>query len=271
MKKLSILTINYNNSSGLKSTLESITQQVIPEEFTFEVNIVDGLSTDDSINVLESYRHIINKLVCEKDNGIYDAMNKGIDLADAEYLLFLNSGDYFSTPNAFNIIHNTLKKIKNTETTIFWPVRNITENGDFWFYPNENIRNISDWLKNNTPNHQAMLFPRKFYSKNKYNLSYIIASDHDYKYRCIKENGFLFIKNSITDFLIGGISSAPLDFKRYKILLKDSYLFYNNNYKGFSKVANKLKDTIKLSIKLLISLSLKKYYLYIIRKIKGYK
>lgn len=95
--KLSIITINYNNATGLKNTLDSVAMQTYTE---FEHIIVDGASTDGSVDIIRNYsrlpianRHKIT-WVSEPDTGIYNAMNKGIVLASGEYILLLNSGDY---------------------------------------------------------------------------------------------------------------------------------------------------------------------------------
>lgn len=90
MIKLSILTVNLNNISGLQKTIES----VIPQTFTdYEFIIIDGGSTDGSMDVIKKYQDNITSWVSEPDKGIYNAMNKGIKMAKGEYCLFLNSGD----------------------------------------------------------------------------------------------------------------------------------------------------------------------------------
>lgn len=90
--KLSVITINFNNEEGLKKTLKSIADQTYKE---FEFIIIDGASTDNSINIIKEYEHIISFWVSEPDNGIYNAMNKGIKYAHGEYCIFMNSGDIF--------------------------------------------------------------------------------------------------------------------------------------------------------------------------------
>ncbi|MDO9153717.1 MAG: glycosyltransferase family 2 protein [Paludibacter sp.] len=92
MPKLSIITINYNNFNGLQKTVESVLSQTSKE---FEYIIVDGGSTDGSKELISQYAELNQsiKWVSEKDYGIYHAMNKGIGMADGEYLQFLNSGD----------------------------------------------------------------------------------------------------------------------------------------------------------------------------------
>lgn len=89
--KLSIITINYNNAEGLRKTMDSVLAQTYTE---IEYIIVDGASTDGSVDVIrELATRPTIKWVSEKDNGIYNAMNKGIRMATGEYIQILNSGD----------------------------------------------------------------------------------------------------------------------------------------------------------------------------------
>lgn len=89
--KLSIITINYNNRDGLRKTIESVVSQTCLD---FEYVVIDGGSTDGSVDVIKEHADRIDYWVSEKDNGIYHAMNKGVKAAHGEYTLFLNSGDY---------------------------------------------------------------------------------------------------------------------------------------------------------------------------------
>ena len=88
---LSIITINRNNAEGLRKTIESVVSQTYTD---FEYIIIDGASTDESVEVIKEYADKIDYWVSEPDTGIYNAMNKGILKANGEYLLFLNSGDW---------------------------------------------------------------------------------------------------------------------------------------------------------------------------------
>lgn len=90
--KFSIITVNYNNKEGLRHTIESVIHQSFRD---FEFIVIDGGSTDGSADVLKEYNEHITYWVSEKDNGIYNAMNKGIAKANGEYLNFMNSGDCF--------------------------------------------------------------------------------------------------------------------------------------------------------------------------------
>ena len=90
--KFSVITINYNNANGLRRTIESVVAQTY---MGYEYFVIDGGSTDGSVEVIKEYTNKINYWLSESDNGIYHAMNKGIAAAKGEYCNFLNSGDVF--------------------------------------------------------------------------------------------------------------------------------------------------------------------------------
>ena len=99
MKKLSIITINFNNATGLEKTIETVVSQT---NIDFEYIVIDGASSDSSIDIINKYSEQITFWISEKDSGIYHAMNKGIEKATGEYCLFLNSGDYLANENVLN-------------------------------------------------------------------------------------------------------------------------------------------------------------------------
>ncbi len=103
--KLSIITINYNNIDGLKQTFESVFDQSSKD---FEYIVIDGNSSDGSKELILQNTDQINYWVSESDNGIYNAMNKGIRAAHGEYLLFLNSGDKLYNKEVLSHILPTL-------------------------------------------------------------------------------------------------------------------------------------------------------------------
>lgn len=90
--KYSIITVNYNNKEGLRKTIESVINQTFRD---YEFIVIDGSSTDGSIEVLKEFDNYINYWISEPDSGIYQAMNKGIVKATGKYLNFMNSGDCF--------------------------------------------------------------------------------------------------------------------------------------------------------------------------------
>lgn len=93
---LSIITINFNNSDGLAKTIQSVVSQTCKE---FEYVIIDGASSDGSVDIIKENANSIHYWVSEKDNGIYHAMNKGVRSSHGDYCLFLNSGDMLIDDN----------------------------------------------------------------------------------------------------------------------------------------------------------------------------
>ena len=108
---LSIITINRNNAVGLEKTLQSVASQTFKE---FEYIIVDGASTDGSVEVIKKYEsqfaHL--KWVSEPDSGIYNAMNKGIRMATGDYIQILNSADILAAPNVTERMIAVLKELR---------------------------------------------------------------------------------------------------------------------------------------------------------------
>lgn len=91
--KLSIITINFNDAKGLEKTIQSVINQTYKD---FEYIVIDGASTDGSVDVIKKYADQLTRWVSEPDTGIYNAMNKGTRLAKGEYCLYLNSGDFLA-------------------------------------------------------------------------------------------------------------------------------------------------------------------------------
>lgn len=90
--RLSVVTIVYNNVRDIERTIQSVINQTYSN---IEYVIVDGLSNDGTLQVIDQYKSQITKFISEKDEGIYDAMNKGLALATGDYVIFMNSGDEF--------------------------------------------------------------------------------------------------------------------------------------------------------------------------------
>ena len=90
MPKLSVITVCKNEVNGIRRTLESITNQVFQD---YELLVIDGASTDGTVEVINEYRAKISHFKSEADQGIYAAQNQGVRAATGEYLLFINGGD----------------------------------------------------------------------------------------------------------------------------------------------------------------------------------
>jgi len=101
---LSVITVVYNNARDIERTMLSVLTQTYPN---IEYIIVDGKSTDGTLKIINRYRNAISKIFSEKDEGIYDAMNKGLAAATGEYVLFMNSGDEFYAQDTVEAVFAT--------------------------------------------------------------------------------------------------------------------------------------------------------------------
>jgi glycosyltransferase involved in cell wall biosynthesis len=109
---ITILTVVYNDAENLEKTLKSIADQDYKE---YEFVLVDGGSTDGTLAVIRHYEHLISKWISEPDNGIYDAMNKGIKMAGGMYINFLNAGDEYCSHETLGEVNAILKEGKDID------------------------------------------------------------------------------------------------------------------------------------------------------------
>lgn len=113
MSVITIITVVYNAKDDLELTLKSIESQSVKAE----VVVIDGGSTDGTVEIINQNQHIITKFISEKDQGIYDAMNKGIDLATGDWIYFLNAGDVFHGPQTLELL---LSECASSESDIVY-------------------------------------------------------------------------------------------------------------------------------------------------------
>ena len=104
--KFSVITVTYNAGKVLEDTIQSVIFQTYRN---VEYIIVDGNSKDNTLEIVDKYRNRISQVISEPDKGLYDAMNKGIQLATGNYLCFLNAGDEFHDNETLQKIVHTLK------------------------------------------------------------------------------------------------------------------------------------------------------------------
>jgi glycosyltransferase involved in cell wall biosynthesis len=268
MYHLSIITINYNNSKGLNKTLKSIANQ---SEKKIEHIIIDGGSDDDSLNIIKEYfsrncKSINIKWTCESDNGIYDAMNKGIIQSTGRYILFLNSGDSFIS---YDTIKNcNLHKIE--EDLVY---------GDIYLTDNScNLKKLKkynfpinfDFMLRGTLCHNATFIKAELFKRiGLYDLSYDLVSDWKFFMQVIFQcNGTLcYLDFPIIEYDIMGFSSLPqnqlkLNSERENIL-NEEFQFEMYMYKnGYVNIKQTNKKSIRFVYSNLLNLTsiLKKIY-----------
>jgi len=165
--KISVITVNYNNLSGLKRTLPSVFAQTYTG---YELIVVDGGSTDGSKEYIQSQERI-DQWVSEPDKGVYNAMNKAVKMAHGEYCIFMNSGDCFFTADVLETVVPKLQgKDFYTGCSTF-----IDGRETYTCYSPQKME--VDFLLVNSLNHQATFNRTDFLKENPYNESYRITAD----------------------------------------------------------------------------------------------
>ncbi len=195
---LSIITITYNNLDGLKKTYESLQAQDIQE---YEWIIVDGGSQDENVSFLETTHA---NWTSEPDKGIYDAMNKGMDRATGDYLLFLNAGDGLANPHTLEII---LDSLAHSPDFLYGDSLEQDLKGVIHSKKAKPYITIGKGL---FTHHQAMIYK---VTELRYDLSYSIASDYDFTYRYLRDalahdQNIRYIPEPLCVFEGGGVSQT---------------------------------------------------------------
>lgn len=162
--KLSIITVNYNDANGLERTIESVISQTFHD---FEFIVIDGGSTDGSVDVIKKYESHIDNWVSEHDGGIYQGMNKGLRQAKGDYVNFMNGGDCFHTPDVLENIFSLYSDADIiTGTHVGSPHPNIGKDGITMYD-----------LYTGAIDHQASFIKREIALRHPYDEKYRIVSD----------------------------------------------------------------------------------------------
>ena len=230
--KLTIITINYNNAKGLERTVKSIISQNSKD---FEYIIVDGSSTDESKKIIEKNKSYIDQWISETDAGVYNAMNKGIKMANGDYLLFLNSGDRLANSD---IIAKILPLLENNSDIIYGNlIYSLNEIPQTLFIPSKNI-NLTYFLNSFLPHPSSFIKKSLFQKIGAYNEKFKIISDWEFFLRAIVVNkaSYFHIDTVISDFDNSGISSNS----------ENERLIYNEKQAVYKELFPNLESEIKL-------------------------
>jgi len=206
---VSVITVVFNGAATLEDTIRSVLEQAYDN---IEHIIIDGGSTDATVAILQKYDNSINYWVSEKDSGIYDAMNKGIQIASGEYICILNSDDFFEYSSAITDVVNQFKSYPESSLVfgdvVFVEPSNIKETIRYY-----NSRKFQPWKLRFgwMPPHTASFIKRSVYNQiGNYSLNYTIASDYEFFIRMLIVHKFSFsrINKVLVRMRAGGISTS---------------------------------------------------------------
>lgn len=219
--KISIITVTYNSEKTLKDTLESVLNQTYQE---YEHIIVDGLSKDSTMEIVKEYEEKYQgrlKYISEKDTGLYDAMNKGIQMATGDIIGLLNSDDIYANSQVLETIANTFKTTDCDGTyadLIFMDEETMSKPQRIWKSPRGKMER--GWH----PAHPTLYLKREVYDKiGPFHTQYRICADYDFMLRMLKDKEIKlsYINQCLIYMRTGGTSTDGL--KGYWNNLKEAH------------------------------------------------
>lgn len=241
---LTVITVVKNDQKNIEKTIKSVILN--NKGFKFEYIVIDGKSEDKTLSIIKKYKKKINKIISEKDYGIYDAMNKGIKRSKNDIIVFCNSGDFF--------YKNSLKKIikifnsKNVDYVFGTVVRNYTRKKIIKF--SLNPRRIYYNFDFATAHSTGFFLKRNVYKKiGLYDLKFRCSSDYDLYFRMIKKGyvGSVTRKNELIGNVASGGFSSKIPF--FEHLIEETKIRIKNKqnlfFIGFIFVNAIFKNLIK--------------------------
>lgn len=206
--KISVITASFNNADTIEDTIRSVLEQ----DFTdVEYIIVDGASSDKTLEIVEKYRSEISKIVSEKDNGIYFALNKGIELASGDVIAFLHADDLYANAHVLSDVMKRFaeKKVDSVYGNLFYVDRidtsKVLRNWKSGVYKDGLF--LKGWM----PPHPAFFMKKECYRKfGVFNTTFVSAADYELMLRMLHKNKIStdYIPEVLVKMRAGGTSNV---------------------------------------------------------------
>jgi glycosyltransferase involved in cell wall biosynthesis len=247
--KVSLITVSFNSEKTIRDTIES----VLSQNYKFiEYIVIDGGSTDSTLDIINDYKEKIQVVVSEPDSGIYDAMNKGVMLSSGDVIGVINSDDFYPDSNVISTVVKVFKEDDNSELVLGGI--DFVKNTDL----NNSVRRYSSkyfmpWMMRFgiMPPHPAAFIKKTAYDRiGKYKLNYKIAADFDLLLRLLKvdKSPYAKLDRVCVRMRLGGVSTEGLS--SFKVIsneilksLKENDI-YSNSLFVLLRVVSKIKQLI---------------------------
>lgn len=244
--KVSILTVCYNSEVTIEDTIKSVLSQTYTD---IEYILIDGKSTDSTIEIIQRHKEGIAKIISEKDEGMYDAINKGINLSTGEIVGILNADDFYID---HNVIGEVVVKMKEEKVDSLY--------SDLYYVAAEDTNKvIRNWVSGKynrqkflygwMPPHPTFFVKRSAYQKfGKFNLSLKSAADYELMLRFLFKNKLstCYLPRPLVRMRVGGMSNVSLK-NRIKANKEDRMAWEMNGLKpkSFTLLVKPLRKLIQ--------------------------
>lgn len=242
LPKITIITPTFNCVTTIEDTIKSV---ILQSYKNIEYLIIDGGSTDGTLEVIKSHQSVFPqiKYISEKDKGIYDAMNKGINLATGDYLYFLGGDDIFYN---HEILLKTFSNRKNKEKDIIYGKVQHKHSGNVYGMPID-LRTMMT-KQYNIP-HQAIFYSQKVFKiVEKYDLQYPIYADYDFNIKCFSTRNIKkrYFNKVIAVFNEEGLSKNGFEIDNFYDIVKERSLQKYGHPNLLSTASQKVKQKFKM-------------------------
>ncbi len=236
---VSIITVCLNDLEGLKKTAASVIEQ---DFHNFEWIVIDGVSSDGSAEFLKMLGKDYLRFISEADEGIYDAMNKGIGLSRGQYLLFLNAGDYLCENNVLSSVSTNLKGDLVVGRVLCSGIDGSNNKEIFRNLSKQDVR--KKYIYHKPVPHPSTFISKELFKKyGLYDKNYKIFGDHDFFARVIvKGVSPIFWDKFVTVFSSDGISTKMQDSDLWK---KEKKIMRKNNFSKIYRSKRVIVDFIE--------------------------
>lgn len=241
--KFSIITITFNAATVIEPTLKSVLEQSYGN---YEYLLIDGGSTDDTVAKAKASGVAFSHIVSEPDNGLYDAMNKGIRLASGDYLCFLNAGDAFHGKDTLQAIVKAIENEEELPDVLYGETAEVDAERNFVRMRRLKAPAKLDWR---SFRHGMLVCHQAFYARREiaplYNLEYRLSSDVDWCIRVMKRARKLVNVNAVViDYLQNGLS-----IQNHRASLKERFRIMSRHYGLLPTIGRHLWFVIRAVIK----------------------
>lgn len=237
--KVSLITVCYNAEKTIERTIKSVLSQSYSN---IEYIIIDGKSTDSTLDLVNNYKLKISKIISEPDGGIYDAMNKGISYATGSIVGIINSDDWYEK----DAVENIVRTFESTDAGIVYgKARMIYEDQSSTFTEEGILDNL--WY-NVVMIHPAVFIKKEVYDNyGLYDLSYKLSADYELLLRCYTNSvKYVYTDKYIVNYVLGGQSSK--EFAKGVKEVKEISLKYAHKYTGEKDIYNLIENRYKNSL-----------------------